>query len=119
MDNISIGVDIEEIERFNNKSLDKDKHFFDKIFTKKELDYCFSKKNYAQHLAARFCAKEAVVKALTGLGIVDVFYNEIEVTNKENGMPVASIEKYPNIQIKVSLSHNKTTAVAYVILKLI
>ena len=108
----SIGIDIENIERFRGKSLESDMSFLSLIFTPKELEYCFSKSNSAQHLCGRFCAKEAVVKALTPLGIVDVLYNEIEILNTEKFYPIAKIEKYPNVDIKVSISHNKEYATA-------
>ncbi len=111
-----IGVDIEEVIRFENKSADKDKALLDKIFTKAELEYCFSKMFYAQHLTARYCAKEAVVKALYPAGIHDVYYKDIEVLNDADGCPSVSIKKYPNIKTKLSLSHTKTTAIASVIL---
>jgi len=115
-ENISIGVDIEEISRFKNKSVEKDAIFLDKIFTKNEIDYAYSKNNFAQHLCVRYCAKEAIVKALSEFKIDDVFYSDIEITNLKNGQPVAKIKKYPNIEIKISLSHSKTYAVANVIL---
>ena len=114
--NLSIGTDIEEIERFENKTLEKDLQFLNRIFTEKELDYCFSQGVTAQHLCARYCAKEAVVKALSGLNIKDVYYSDIEITNNTDGAPLARIEKYPEIEIKISLSHSKkySTATALV-----
>ena len=103
MENFAIGCDIEEISRFENKSLEKDIDFLNRIFTQKELDYSYKNKNYASHLCARFCAKEAVIKALSEFEINDIYYSDIEITNKENGAPVAQIGKYPEIKIKVSL----------------
>lgn len=111
-ENIAIGIDIENIERFKGKAIEKDVHFFNLIFTSKELEYCFSKSISEQHLCGRFCAKEAIVKALTPLDITDVVYNEIEILNTEKGYPIARIEKYPNIDIKLSISHNKDYATA-------
>lgn len=51
-----IGTDIEDINRFKKYSLEKDKDFLESIFSKEELEYSFSQKKYAQHLAVRFCA---------------------------------------------------------------
>lgn len=116
MENFSIGCDIEENSRFESKTLEKDKDFLEKIFTEKELEYCYKNKNYAQHLCARFCAKEAIVKALTEFEINDVYYSDIEILNKENGAPFAKIKKYPKIEIKISLSHCKTYSIANVLL---
>ena len=114
-ENIFIGTDIEEISRFSNKTLQKDKAFLDKIYTEKEIEYSFSKGISAQHLAARFCAKEAIVKALCPVGIKDVYYRDIEILNNQDGVPYAIVEKYPDIKIKISLSHCKTTASAVAI----
>jgi phosphopantetheine--protein transferase-like protein len=112
MQNISIGCDIEENSRFENKTPD----FLDKIFTKSELEYSLKSKKYSHHLCARFCAKEAIVKALSEFKINDVFYKDIEITNKENGAPKARIEKYPDIDIKISMSHCKSYSIANVVL---
>ena len=114
-ESFSIGIDIEEIERFSGKTIENDSLFFDKIFTKNELEYCFSHGCSDQHLCARFCAKEAVVKALSGFDIKDVYYSDIEVFNNESGMPYCIISKYPNIKVKISLSHSKKYAVANVL----
>lgn len=113
---ISIGTDIEKISRFENKNSNDDKDFLAKIFTSKEIDYSFSKKKYAQHLCARFCAKEAIIKALSEFKIHDVYYRDIEINNEPDGHPNAFIPKYPNIKIKISLSHNKTDAISMVML---
>ena len=111
-ENISIGTDIERIERFENKSRENDTHFLNKLFTEKELEYCFKYKFPKQHLCARFCAKEAVVKALTDFSITNVYYSDIEILNHENGMPYCRILKYPDIKIKITLSHTKDYATA-------
>ena len=103
-ENFSIGTDIEEIERFNNKTIEKDSRFLNYIFTNNEIAYCFSKKFPQRHLCARFCGKEAVVKALYGLGIEHITYKEIEILNKETGLPYVNIKKIPGIKIKISLS---------------
>jgi len=112
INNIAIGTDIEEIKRFEGKSPQKDKPFLTKIFTKKELEYSFKSGTSAQHLCVRFCAKEAVVKALSSFDIKDVFYSDIEILNRQDGAPYALIEKYPNLNVKISLSHCKTYATA-------
>lgn len=114
--NLSVGCDIEENSRFENKTLENDKDFLERIFTPKELEYSYKSRNYAQHLCARFCAKEAVVKALSDLEISDVYYSDIEVLNHENGSPYIVLNKYPNLKFKVSLSHCKTHSTATVLI---
>ena len=114
--NVSIGTDIEEICRFENKSIEKDRAFLDKIFTQKELDYCYKSQTYAMHLCARFCAKESIVKALSEFNINDVYYSDIEILNKENGQPYVNLTKYPDLNIKISMSHCKDYATATVLI---
>lgn len=112
---MEIGVDIEEISRFEGKTLENDSTFLNKIFTENELDYCFSKSLPAQHLAARFCAKEAAIKALNNLTGKIVPHSKIEVINKTDGSPCLNLIDEKNINIKVSLSHTKIQAIAFVV----
>ena len=116
MSELSIGIDIEEVSRFENKSFENDIDFLNRIYTENELKYCYKSVNYAQHLCSRYCAKEAVVKALSDFKISDVFYKDIEILNNESGAPYVNILKYPNLKVKVSLSHCKTYAVANVLI---
>ncbi len=108
-----IGVDIEDIERFAKLHRTKDKLFLKKIFTARELDYCFSKNDPAAHLAVRFCAKEAVVKALQSIGELSLPYANIEIIKPSRGAPyVRLIRKQNNLHVAISLSHTKDVALA-------
>ncbi len=109
---MAIGVDIEDIERFKEKS----DIFLDRIFTPVEIEYCKNFFKPESHYAARFCAKEAVIKALTALEITDVTYNEIEVFHNANKCPQIRILKdlNKNLKFNVSLSHDRTKAIAFV-----
>ena len=107
---ISIGTDIEEVSRFEGKT--QDELFLRKIYTSKEISYCLKHKHPALHLCARYCAKEAVVKALSDFEVKDVYYGDIEILNREDGSPYVILDKYPDLRIKVSLSHCKTYATA-------
>jgi holo-[acyl-carrier protein] synthase len=111
-----VGVDIESISRFKGHHK-RDSSFLNKIFTEAELDYCFSCSEPAQHLAARFAAKEAVIKALAGLKKAALGYRDVEITNDETGVPLANILKsgFDNLEVKLSLSHSKTQAVAFAV----
>lgn len=113
--NIAIGTDIEEISRFKEKTEEDNSLFLKRIFTQKELEYCFKNKNFAQHLCGRFCAKEAVVKALTEFEITNITISDIEIINDKFGKPIVNISKYPDIKIKLSISHCKTHATAVAI----
>lgn len=107
-----IGVDIEDIGRFAGLRRAKDGPFLKKIFTAGELDYCFSKKNAAPHLAARFCAKEAVVKALSGLGVSGVSYADVEIVSGARSVPRVVLKRNKGVRVAISLSHSKGVAIA-------
>lgn len=112
---LSIGVDIEEIERFEKYDT-KNNPFVLRIFTKDEIEYCFSKKNYAAHLAARYCAKEACLKAVCAFGYEAVSYADFEVCHAKNGAPEIKIinpKLQDKVELKVSLSHCPKTAICY------
>lgn len=83
-----IGVDMVEIARME-KVLARRPNFAARVFTQEERDYCMRMARPAQHFAARFAAREAVLKALgtgfsRGIGFADV-----SVTRNEAGRPEA------------------------------
>ena len=112
-EDLSIGTDIEDVARFKNVS----EAFKERIFTPLETEYCSSKSFPAQHYAARFCAKEAVFKALSSFGERGIEFNKLEVYH-ENEVPcfrfLNNLDK--KYKVKLSLSHDKTKALAYVII---
>jgi holo-[acyl-carrier protein] synthase len=111
MSKFGIGTDIEEISRFRNK--EKTEDFLKKIYTEKELEYCFSKDRPAQHLAVRFAAKEAIIKAFGSIN-KKILFNQIEILNNEDRVPYVNIGTHlsENYKIKISLSHAKGYAMA-------
>jgi len=115
--NFGIGTDIESIDRFSQADHTPDSPFLNTIFTKNELDYCFSKKIAAPHLAARYAGKEAIVKALTGIGKAKLGYKDIEILNNKNGVPTVRIGNpdFHGLQVHLSLSHCRDKAVAFTI----
>ena len=112
---IGIGVDIEEINRFEN--MENINKFLNKIFTANEIKYCYSKKNPYPSLTARFCGKEAVVKALSQYNI-KIPLNQIEILKSPNGSPFVRIlnGNSNEFNIKISLSHSKEIAIAFAII---
>ena len=110
---LGVGIDIEEISRFKKYSIEKDGHFLKSIFSKNELEYCFQKKHPEKHLAARFCAKEAFFKALP-YNDKRIKFNEIEILNDEEDKPYIQCAYFTNFKFLVSLSHDKTKAIAIV-----
>ena len=109
---MAIGVDIEDIKRFESRS----QKFLDRVYTKSEQEYCLSKKLPAKHLAVRFCAKEAIIKALTALNMVHPSLREIEIYHNENKVPqIRLLNNDDNkLTFQVSLSHDRTKAIAFV-----
>lgn len=114
-----LGIDIEDISRFENKDKVEDEKFLKKIFTQSELDYCYSFKNYAEHLCARFCVKEAVIKVLAYKGIKHSKLNNIEVYKGKYGEPYIRLLdcEYSNLTIDISIAHEKTKAIAIAMIK--
>lgn len=110
---MGVGVDIIEIDRIQD-SVDKyGDRFLDKIYTKSELKYCLSKSSKYQHLAARFAAKEAVYKALTTGWHEVATWQDIEISNEPNGMPLVTLKgklkSYLSTDksLKISISHSR------------
>ncbi|MDP2424040.1 MAG: holo-ACP synthase [Bacteroidales bacterium] len=119
-----IGTDIIEVGRIE-KQLESNSGLKERLFTPGEIIYCESRKNKAQHYAARFAAKEAFLKAI-GTGWRDgLQFNEIEVTNDHLGKPIivlsgktrAFVAETNIINIQVSLSHIRDMVNAIVIIE--
>lgn len=122
---IGIGTDITEVPRIAAK-LVKGDGFRNLVFTPFEISYCEKQATPAESYAARFAAKEALLKAFgTGWGNGGVNFDEIEVRNDTAGKPEIFLigngaSKYELLGIKkiwVSLSHEKSAAVAMVIVE--
>lgn len=117
------GTDIIEIYRVKESIEDLGENFINKIYTKKEIEYCESKRNAKyQHYAARFAAKEAIFKAVSKLlnDKYEISWQNAEIINLEDGKPIVNFintninEKIEDIDI--SISHSKEYAVATVVL---
>jgi holo-[acyl-carrier protein] synthase len=116
---ISIGVDIVEVPRVE-RLIRKYERVQERLFTGPEIDYCRARRNCYEHMAARFAAKEAVLKALgTGLGS-GMRWTDVEVLNEEGGRPyvrlagaVAAFAEQDGVkQLELSLSHTSGLALA-------
>lgn len=113
---MEIGVDCINITRVNKGGMLK-KNNLRRIFTEREIQYCENKEKPSQHYAVRFAGKEAVIKAFFAYDI-SLHHNQIEILNKKNGIPFIKIldDRYNNYDIKISLSHSRETAIAFVII---
>lgn len=118
-----IGVDMLEIARME-RVIKRRPSFLKRVFTDEERAYCDACARPAEHYAARFAAREAVLKALgtgfaEGIGIKDV-----SVVNDASGRPLAvlsgraaEIATEQGVQeIALSLSHTRDVAVANAVL---
>jgi holo-[acyl-carrier protein] synthase len=112
-----IGIDLLEIERLE-RALERRPRLADRLFTDTERDYAASRARPGQHLAARFCAKEAVAKAL---GLEVWSFRDVEVTSA-GGPPqvtlhgaVAQRASELGVSVQISLTHTRNDAGAVAI----
>ncbi len=108
---LGLGIDIIEIDRIKKSVDEYGERFLNKIFTQNEIEYSLNKKNKYQHLAARFAAKEAIIKALSSFNIV-FNWKEIEISNQLTGKPIVklngNLKNFLNDdkEIHLSMSHS-------------
>jgi holo-[acyl-carrier protein] synthase len=107
-----IGIDLLEIERLE-ESLARRPRLAERVFTEGEREYAERHARPAMHLAARFCAKEAVAKAL---GLTAWGWHDVEVIATEaapqvrlSGLAAARAEEL-GVRVSISLTHTDVTA---------
>lgn len=119
-----IGTDIIEVGRIE-KMVARGKQYLEAIFTEKEMEYCESKARRYEYYAARYAAKEAMMKAF-GTGWRDgLTYLDIEVVHDELGRPQVDLHGHARelfnqhqiSQVSISISHSKENAIAVIILE--
>ncbi|MDD5232505.1 MAG: holo-ACP synthase [Syntrophales bacterium] len=122
---IGIGIDVIEIRRIKAAVHRWGDRFLRRVFTTREIEYCGRKQRPALHFAARFAAKEAVMKCL-GTGMRGIAFRDIEVVNNVAGKPDLHIDrdlravlkddvKYPRFHL--SITHSDYYAAAVVVLE--
>lgn len=86
-----MGVDLAQIPRFRRAVERWDDRFLRKVFTDDEIAYCRDRRDPIPHLAARFAAKEAALKALgTGLAL-GTRWREVEVRRAPGQAPTLTL----------------------------
>lgn len=115
---IGIGTDLVEIERFRTV-LERTPGIKGRTFTEAEQAYADQKRDPTERYAARWAAKEAVMKAM-GVGLGEVAMIDIEVVRAQNGAP--SIQLYETAaaravelgvtEFKITLTHTESLAQA-------
>ena len=110
---LGLGHDILELDRIESSYQRYGERFISRILTKKERDYCLKHTDPLPHIAGRFCAKEALAKALgTGIG-KEVGWQDLEIINDPKGKPVVFVSEKISLQFNspkliISISHSKT-----------
>jgi holo-[acyl-carrier protein] synthase len=118
-----VGVDLVDVPSFERRFAGREDALAE-IFTDAELTYCRKQPRPWPHIAARFAAKEALLKAL-GTGLTGAMrWREIEVARDAAGTPGLVITGAVDDVLQarslkpgsMSLSHTATHAIAVVIL---
>lgn len=110
---VGIGIDVADISRFEKIDYNTNKTFYQRVFTDKEIEYCLKKTSPYPHFAARFCAKEAFIKA-AGATMKDLKKIEV-VLEGEKPKIVTSLAKDKTIHL--SMSHSEKVATAIVLIE--
>jgi holo-[acyl-carrier protein] synthase len=120
---VRVGTDIVAVQRLV-KLLAEQPALLPRVFSARELSYCEGRLRRGEHLAARFAAKEAVLKALgTGVG-ARMRWTDVEVVNQIGGRPLVRLHgeaaavasRRGMDHIDLSLSHAAGLAIACVAL---
>jgi holo-[acyl-carrier protein] synthase len=120
-----IGIDLVKIKRIAEAQRRWGERFHNKAFTSGEIQYCLRKRDPAPNFAARFAAKEALVKAL-GIGLRrGVHLRDVEVQRGPLGKPVLKLHgraleictQEGITRVFLSLTHDQDFSAAVVVLE--
>ena len=111
------GIDLVKVERMEQMIGRKSgKAFLNRVFSPAEQTYCGSKRMKFEHYAARFAAKEAVVKALGTRFSGGIHWKSFEIFNDDRGCPYVRHGEtgcFPSgCAIKLSIAHDRHSAIA-------
>jgi holo-[acyl-carrier protein] synthase len=109
-----IGIDLLEIDRLE-RALERHPRLAERLFTDAERAYAAGRGRPGQHLAARFCGKEAVAKAL---GLDSWSFRDVEILGRDgppelrlHGAAAARAAEL-GVQVSISLTHTREQAAA-------
>ena len=122
---LGTGIDLCEVPRMQSKVQAAAEDFVAQVFLPGEIAYCEAKRHPAEHFAARFAAKEAVVKALADTAGKGSFWLDIEIRNEEDGRPVVRLQGRAHEmadrlgvrRVFLSMTHTGEMAAANVVLE--
>ena len=120
---LGVGFDLEDLEDFGRTMDQSGEAFLDRVYTEREIEYCRSQPHARQSYAARYCAKEAAMKALGIAGMEGLKWHDFEIVCVGAGSPqllvtglAASTAKTLRVRrFFVSLSHSRSAAGAVVV----
>lgn len=114
-----LGIDIVQIKRIENLYHLYGNKFLEKIFSPAEIDESTKKGHFIQSIAGKFAAKEAFIKATSGLLEIQLSFLDILILCDLSNKPYISIKNKkdikPNYKFLVSISHEKEYAVSVVL----
>ena len=120
---LGTGVDIVECARIEELVAEHGRRFVRRVFTLEEEAYCRAQRRPREHFAARFAAKEAVLKALGTGWVSGIAWNNVRISRTESGKPevtlaggAAEVARRLGVErVLVSVSHCAEYAVAHAI----
>jgi holo-[acyl-carrier protein] synthase len=118
----AIGVDVVDIQRFEKIIERWQIKFIDRILTATEIEYCRKKTNFVHSIAARFAAKEAMIKCLSDNDQIGFHWHEMEIQNDPSGRPKVVLsgqlaERLQQSTIFLSMTHSTQSAIAMIVLE--
>jgi holo-[acyl-carrier protein] synthase len=119
---LGIGLDLETTASFRKKPSVSSKRLYERLFSPEEIEYCRGFRDPAPRFAGRFCAKEAIVKALGTVIAANVF--DFEIRNDSLGAPKVLLRSrrrplrrfLARHEILISITHTDDLAAAVAIL---
>jgi holo-[acyl-carrier protein] synthase len=123
MEIVGIGTDIVECLRVGRMIEEHGELFLLRVYTEREVRYCQSRQRATEHFAARWAAKEAILKCLNLSWRRGLSWTDMEVRTEDNGKPQVMLcgaakdiaEEQRISDILLSLSHCRAYATAYAI----
>jgi holo-[acyl-carrier protein] synthase len=120
---LGIGSEITECLRIARMIERHGEQFIDRVFTAAEVRYCQGRPQATQHFAARWAAKEAILKALGISSRRGAVRTDIEIRKDRSGRPAVAfrgaikdaLEHLEVAEVLVTFSHCRSHATAYAI----
>lgn len=107
---LGIGIDMVKIDKLEKAVKKWKDNFIEKVFNPEEVEKIAPGKIYYQRLAARFAAKEAVIKATSKK--FPLSFRDIAILNHANGAPYCRVKDREDLDILLSITHIEDYAIA-------